>query len=123
MQQPNVHVFLKNAKIYNVSILDIVQGEEFTLVTDAPEGTTWFFDNDEVLEMKVSQKDAKVTAMELGKSTILLMLPSRQVIKEISIEVIEKVEDPASTLNAKADEPEIKYQEALNEMRRRGAGL
>lgn len=109
MQQPNVHVFLKNAKIYNVSILDIVQGEEFTLVTDAPEGTNWFFDNDEVLEMKVSQKDALITAKEIGKSTILLMLPTRQVIKEINIQVIQKVEDPASTLNAKPEEPIIKF--------------
>lgn len=86
----------------------ILMGQTVYVTTNAPEGTQWFFDNDEVLALDVFGSDAEIEAETTGRSTILLMDSKKNILKELSIEVVEAIEYPATRLDITVGTAEYK---------------
>lgn len=102
-----IDIALTNAKIYNIEKADIVKGEEFTLYSDFDNGR-WFSDNDEVISLKVSGKDAEAKANENGTTTILIMDSAFAIQKTITINVVDEISPMAASLGASAGPPQPK---------------
>lgn len=96
------------AKVYDITKIDVVRGQEFTLNTDYSGASKWFSDNDPVLELKVTGNDAKATAIDIGTSTVLIMDLNKTVIKELTISVVDSILPVATSLGLKADMPVLK---------------
>lgn len=101
-----VDVSFSFAKVYNVDrLIDVVQGQEFTLITDTP--SNWYSDNDQALD--VDGNTGKVKAVGLGTSSILMTTgtPGKDFVvwKEIAVNVLPSIEDPATSLGATAGTP------------------
>lgn len=100
-----VDVAFSFAKVYNVDKqIDVAQGQEFTLTADTDAKV--YSDNDEVLDI-VSDK---ITAKGLGQSSIIFTTgtpgaPSFIVWKEILVNVLPAIEDPAVNIGATAGSP------------------
>jgi hypothetical protein len=92
------------AKVYNIDKADVVSGQKFTLSTDFDNGK-WFSDQDQVLSLKVSGRDAEATANEVGTSTILIMDSSFTIQKQLVIKVVEQILPMAQSLNPEAETP------------------
>jgi hypothetical protein len=90
-------------KIYDVqSELDVVQGQVFTL--EILDGSPLIFtNNDQVLDLDGD----KVTAAELGESTIRFM-DGTSVVKDLLIRVVTQVGPMAKNLNVSFKEPQPK---------------
>jgi hypothetical protein len=98
-----VDVAFDFAKVFDINRLNVVKGQKFTLLTDGT-NQKWFADNDEVLEIKNAGTKGDITATGLGTSTILLMGPDKNVLKELTISVLESIEPEATKLNMSAEE-------------------
>ena len=98
------------AKVYDVDTVDIVMGQKFSILTDHDGPSQWFTDNDKVLSVDVNENIADLEATSIGKSTILIMNPDLLIIKKITINVVEKIVQPAADLGVSADEPVLKDQ-------------
>lgn len=99
-----VDIVFDFAKVYNIDRADVVQGQSFELMTDYDNGR-WLSENDEVLSIKVNGKDAKLQALEVGLSTIIIADQALVHQKQIIINVVEKIEPMAATLNVTAGQP------------------
>lgn len=95
------------AKVYNIERADVVVGQSFTLLSDFDNGK-WFSDNDPVLSLRVNGKDADVVANEKGSTTILIMNSVLEVQKILTINVVDTIVTPASSLGATAGAPILK---------------
>lgn len=72
----NVTLVLKNAKVYDVSKLDIMVGENFALELDTTIASVrWFSDNDPALGIQVSQdtKSISVKALSEGETELWIV--------------------------------------------------
>lgn len=99
-----VHARLSNATFYDVTRFDIVKGEEFSLtIVDFEGATSWFSNNDQVLEILQTGNDAQIKASELGASWIWIFDANNARIKEIIITVVAEIVLPVSTLGLKAE--------------------
>jgi hypothetical protein len=99
-----VDIVFDFAKVYNIDRADVAQGQKFELLTDYENGR-WLSEYDEVLSMKVNGKDAKLQALEVGVSTIVITDQALAIQKQITINVVEKIEPMAASLNVTAGEP------------------
>lgn len=105
-----VDIQLFNVRAYNIDKVEVLLGQTFYLLTDAPEGTTWFFNNDEVLSLDVleGERDAEIMADAEGTSTILFMDPSKRILKEVTVVVKNTIELPAAILEIISESPILK---------------
>lgn len=97
-----IDVIFDFAKVYDISRMDVVKGESFQLISDGAIDNKWFADNDEVLTMKVTGAGATVKASAAGTSTVLIMNGSKEVVKELTISVVDKIDPLAAKLNLTA---------------------
>ena len=96
------------ATVYDVNRFDVVKGEKFSLhLTDTTAATDWFSNNDPVLSMRVDNYDAEVTASNVGESKIRVF-DGTSIVKELVINVVEKIAEMANNLNPQASTPENK---------------
>lgn len=95
----NIDVLFSVAKVYNVKKIDVLKGQVFDVLTDAPAETRWFSDNDAVLSIVDNGQRANITALSSGKSTILFMDNGDGVTDKMVINVVDSLE-PAAALNA-----------------------
>lgn len=94
---------LSNATFYDVARFDIMKGEAFSLDLVEFEGTTsWFSNNDQVLEILQTGNQAEVEALELGTSWIWIFDSSNVKVKELIITVVAAIEQPVSDLGLSA---------------------
>jgi membrane carboxypeptidase/penicillin-binding protein PbpC len=99
-----VDVVFQFAKVYDITRIDVVKGQKFSLETDSVKPLSWFANNDKVLSLDKEGINAEVTASGVGTSTILLM-DGEQAIKKLTISVIEEILPEATSLGLSADEP------------------
>jgi hypothetical protein len=89
-----------NSKAFDVSGLSLGLGQLIIMsVPSLPKDTRWFFDNDSVLDVAVTENQATIKALEVGTSTILLQDSAFNLLKKFIIEV---VDEPAVTLGLSA---------------------
>lgn len=94
---------LSNATFYDVARFDIMQGEAFSLDLVDFEGTTsWFSNNDQVLEILQTGNQAEVSALTLGPSLIWIFDSSNAKIRELLITVVAAIVQPVSDLGLSA---------------------
>jgi membrane carboxypeptidase/penicillin-binding protein PbpC len=103
-----VDVIFDFAKVYDINRFDVASGQSFKLTTDHVGKSKWFADNDEVLEMKVTDNNGAFVAKDKGTSTLLIMDENKTILKEITISVVDAVVPQAVSLNLSADAPEPK---------------
>ena len=108
-----VNLKLTNAKVYDISVFDVVLGEKFSLQTDYTDQSYWFVNNDPVLsinakELDVNGASADVEATALGTSIIQIQDDSFKEVKRITIKVVPEIVDPASNLNVSGGTPVAK---------------
>jgi hypothetical protein len=96
------------AKVYDISTFDVVKGQKFSLLTDFAGVSNWFSDNDPVLELNVIGSNAEIFAAGNGKSILLIMDEAYQVLKKITITVVEAIIDPAADIGVSAGAPVLK---------------
>lgn len=95
------------AKVYDVTRMDVVKGQEFELLTDLSQPANVFADNDKVLSIDFQGANGKLKATEAGTSHVLFM-DGRQIIKELTISVIDEIVPMAASLGLSADAPVLK---------------
>lgn len=94
---------LLNATFYDVTRFDIVQGEAFSLDLVEFDGTTsWFSNNDQVLEILQTGNQAEVKALTLGTSLIWIFDSTNTKIKELIITIVAEIVQPVSDLGLSA---------------------
>lgn len=98
-----VHAIFANVKAYDITKMDVVKGEKFSLESDAPEGVRWFSDNDPALALSVSGAGANVSADNVGRSEIAIVDSNWNRLKVLLITVVESTEK-AANLNVTAGE-------------------
>lgn len=94
-----VDVLFKFAKVYDITKLDVVKGESFSLIANLDPTMHWFSDNDPVLEIT---SNTDIVAREVGHSTLLILNETFNVVKQIDVTVVDGV-DQAKSLNVKTD--------------------
>ena len=92
------------AKVYNIERVDIVKGQNFKLFTDFENGR-FFSDNDEVLSIKPVGTTVHGEALAVGASTILIMDSQLNIQKNLTINVLDAIVDPAASLGIEAGNP------------------
>lgn len=100
-----IDVIFDFAKVYDISSLEVVKGQKFSLVSDLTAPARWFSDEDPVLSMKVIGNGAEAEATEIGKTTILILGLDFGVIGTVEINVVESIPKPATTLGLTPGEP------------------
>ena len=110
----NIDFIFGNVRAYNLTSVQVKKGETFYIASDLPENSKWFFDNDQVLSMKVLGKDTEVIAEDAGESTILLMDAKHNILGKLFVEVVDKIELPASKLEIEQDLIELKQEAPSN---------
>lgn len=104
-----VDVSFEFAKVYNIEKFDVVKGQKFTLFTDAaPTPIKWFADNDAALSIIEGDTSADIAATNIGLATILIMDNSLNKLKELTINVVSAIVEPAKDLGLTADTPIVK---------------
>jgi hypothetical protein len=96
---------------YNIVKLDVKLAEKFEIeIIDQPTPTEWYAKADEVLLIKQNEDGslAKIEATAVGLSKIKIYNDSDAVIMVLEIDVLEKIESPATALNPEAGQPEPK---------------
>ena len=100
------------AKVYDINKFDVTIGQKFMLLNDSTDKVRWFPDNDPVLALVVDADTGivNVEATGIGTSVILifdstLTYPPK---KELTINVVDKVLDPATDLNLSSGTPVAK---------------
>lgn len=103
MPTPRVDLSLFNVRIYDVTDADIILGQDFSMRVQSQEKLEWFTNNDEVLNLKVTENTAEIKANSVGNCTILLMNSSRQIVRSLSIVVVNVIQPEADRLEMMAD--------------------
>ena len=95
--------YFDNVLVYNLQdrIL-VVIGETFAL--NLSEDGEIFSNNDKVLSIDQNGKWADITALENGTSIIRIMVGTA-ISKDLTIEVVDSITRPATTLNGSLGEP------------------
>jgi hypothetical protein len=96
---------------YDIVKLDVKLTEEFEIeLIDQPTPTEWYSKADEVLEIKQNEQGnlAKIKATAVGPSKIRIFDDSDTMILELTIEVLDKIESPATDLGLEVGQPEPK---------------
>ena len=99
------------AKVYDINKFDVAIGQKFSLMTDNTDSLKWFSDNDPALAMDITDSGVvNVEATAKGTSVILITnenftLPA---LKQLTINVVDKVLDPATDLNLSSGAPVAK---------------
>jgi hypothetical protein len=96
-----IDITLSNAKVYDISKVDILLGETFTLNTNGDGSEDITSDHDNVLEITELGPNCKCVAKTVGISTIRWMNQADQVIDKVLITVF----TPANDLGLTADAP------------------
>jgi len=78
-----VDVSFEFAKVYNIDTIDVVKGQKFSFQVDGD--GRWFSDNDDVLSLKVTGKEAEASADAEGTTTILIMDESFAIQKTLTV--------------------------------------
>lgn len=94
------------AKVYNVDTIDVVKGQKFSFQADGD--GRWFSDNDEVISLKVTGKEAQVSADTVGLTTILIMDDTFTTLKTLTVNVVSEIVQQAVTLGATSGNPVLK---------------
>lgn len=98
-------VLFSVAMVFDVqSRIDVLQGQEFTLIMDSAEGIDVFSNNDKVLSLEHTGTDVVVKADQLGESKVRFMTDS-SITKELLIRVVSEFQRPATDLGIQIDEP------------------
>lgn len=88
----NLNVYFDNASVYNFEKLDVIVGEKFKVeAVNAPDGVSWFFDNDPIVEAEAMGNQAVITAANEGLTTVLFVVNNSQVIHKFTINVVNPV--------------------------------
>ena len=96
---------------YDIVKLDVKLAEKFEIeLVDQPGPTEWYAKADEVLNIKQNDNGnmAQVEATAVGFSKIRIFDENDTMIMELEIDVLDKIESPATKLNPEAGEPEAK---------------
>lgn len=88
------------AKAYDIARLDVVIGQKFSLETDTP--GKLFSDNDPVLDLTPKGNNVDVVAAEVGTSILWIVGADKQILKELTISVVDKLDPLATKLNLSA---------------------
>jgi hypothetical protein len=102
-----VDITFSIAKVYNVEdVIDVEVGQLFRMETDYTEPLLWFTFNDPVLSL-IQNEDGSAVAesKQIGKSIILLMTPSFQLLKKLTVTCLNEIGNPAVTLGLTAENP------------------
>lgn len=99
MTTPRVDLTLFNARVYDISTIQIITFQDFSLKVQSIEKLEWFTNNDEVLDLKVVDNVAEVKANVAGKCTILIMNSSRQIVRELHVTVVDTLLPEADKLD------------------------
>ena len=95
--------YFDNVLIYNVQDkLMIVKGEKFALNLSEPGEI--FSNNDKVLSIDQNGQWADIGALENGTSIIRIM-SGTTISKDLTIEIVDSITRPATTLNGTLSEP------------------
>lgn len=100
-----VDVSFSFAKVYNIEKFDVVLGQKFSIITDYGSPKSWFADNDPVLSITVNGKDADIEATAKGTSIIKFFDAEDQLLKKISITVVDAILEPAASLGITSEAP------------------
>lgn len=113
-----IDLYLKNARIFDIAKqnvepvgydFEIVKGEQFSLLTDAPAGTRIFSSNDEVLTIKQSGTTFEISADNLGDAILVYTAATDfNPLKVVKLQVIDEIVQPAVSLNLTPGTPETK---------------
>lgn len=98
-----VNAIFSNVKAYDITKIDVVKGQSFSLESDAPDGVRLFSDNDPALAIEVTGNGAKVSADNLGSSELVYVDSNWNRLKVLNITVVASTE-PATSLNVTAGE-------------------
>lgn len=94
------------AKVYDITKFDVSIGQKFSLLTDDTTSLKWFSDNDPALAMDVKDTGiVEVEATTVGTSIILIMDANFNPLKQLTINVVDKILNPATDLNLSAGTP------------------
>jgi hypothetical protein len=99
----NIDVLTSVSKSYNVKKIDILKGQSFTLLTDAPDDIRWFSDQDNVLNITATGKKANIVAANTGQSQIMFIDSANGLADNFFVNVVETLEQ-AETLNPSGGE-------------------
>jgi len=97
-------LILANVRAYNVEKFDLRLGETCEIKLDANDPVKWFFNNDEVLALSVSENVATIKALTKGECEI--QLQQNNIIQKILYATV--FDNQATSLNITAKEPIIK---------------
>ncbi len=106
-----VNASLSNATFYNVERFDVVQGEKFSLLLTDSDNIIVDFSvtNDPVLDIQSDVVNSQeVTASKVGRSRIIYLDKDDKKVKELIINVVESISDPAVSLDLSVGEEESK---------------
>lgn len=95
-----INVVFDFAKVYDVSRIDVVKGQKFSL--EADQDGKIFSDNDPVLDLKQSGLITDIVAAEVGTSILWMVGADKQILKELTISVVDKLDPLATKLNLSA---------------------
>lgn len=98
-----VDISFQFAKVYDIERADVVLGQKFSLLTDYDGNSKWFADNDAVLKIDQAGNNADIEATALGSSTVLIMDTSLNIIKKLTIRIVDAIVEPAADLGLTAD--------------------
>jgi len=101
-----VDVSFEFAKVYNIDTIDVVMGQKFSFQADGD--GQWFSNNDEVISLKVTGKEAQVSADTIGSTTILIMDEVFAILKTLTVNVVAEIVQQAVTLGATLGTPVLK---------------
>jgi hypothetical protein len=96
---------------YNIVKLDIKLSEKFEIeLIDQPTPTEWYSKADEVLNIKQNEQGnlAQIEATAVGSTKIKIYNDSDAVVMVLEIEILDKIESPATDLGLEVGEPEQK---------------
>jgi len=104
-----VDISLSNVKVYNVEKIDVKNGETFKIFTDSTDKIECFSNSDAALSFIEHDKSADVTASGIGKVIVKIFRADLSGIeKTLTINVVDKITDPATDLGLSAGNPELK---------------
>ncbi len=100
-----IDVIFSIARAYNVKRVDVLKGQSFAVVTDAPAGARWFADNDPTISLQVTGPKGLVTANETGVSEIQFQDAGGTILDRLLINVVETLEQAETLVTTGETEP------------------
>jgi hypothetical protein len=103
-------VAFKNVKAFGVTRLEVAMGEKFKLyLTPEIDGKVrWLWENDPVLQTRVTENVAEVEATEVGDATTFIFDEAMKLIMRVDIKVVDSIKEPAAKLQATVGNPVTK---------------